>query len=62
VTGVATTFDAVLSYGDDCPVCGRAVKSTVEGGNGTRAYNSECSQFDTDNARVRYIFHQEGPK
>lgn len=57
--GVVTAFDTVLSYGDDCPVCDRSVKATVEGGDGTRAYNSECSQFSKDHGRIRYIFHQE---
>lgn len=58
MTGVATSFDNVLSYGDDCPVCGRPVKATVEGGDGTRAWNTECSQHA--DGRVRHIFHQGG--
>jgi hypothetical protein len=58
--------DDRLRYGDDCPVCGRPVKTIVESrpcGNcgrvdGPRVYNGECAQHGEDGVS-RYIFHQE---
>lgn len=47
-----------IEYGDDCPVCGRPVKSVVTSyadADGPMVQNSECSQYD--GAKARFIFH-----
>jgi hypothetical protein len=57
------TLGSIPRYGDDCPVCGREVRSVIEAptdedGNGAHSVNSECVQYADDGSR--YVFHTEG--
>jgi hypothetical protein len=63
MTHTLPSLDSAPRYGDDCPVCGRAVKSVIEAptdddGNGAWSYNSECVQYV--DGGTRFVFHQEG--